>query len=130
MDGLPEDGQFEDFFDSLFPQAKTVARRIVGDPSLAEEVAAEAFARAFAHWPRLKRDAHREAWVLRVTGNLAIDVTRRRKPVLRIVQSPAYDDEVANRLALAQALRSLPARQRSVVVLRCLADLSEVDTAQ
>lgn len=131
MDGLPVDGQFEDFFDAVLPQATAVARRIVGDASVAEELAAEAFARAYARWPRLQRDPYRTAWVLRVTANLAIDVVRRRRPMPRVVtrQSPALDDEVATRLALAHALRALPARQRKVVVLRCLADLSESETA-
>jgi RNA polymerase sigma factor (sigma-70 family) len=67
--------------------------------------------------------------VLRVTTNLAIDATRRRLPQLMTPAPRVLDDEVATRLALAHALRALPARQRNVVVLRYLADMSESETA-
>lgn len=130
MASRSRDEAFEALFDSCFARAVAVARRIVRDGAVAEDLAAEAFARAFAHWPRLRDEPGREGWVLRVTANLAIDVTRRRPAYLRGRQAPDLGDEVAVRLALAAALRSLPKQQRSVVVLRYLADLSEAETAR
>jgi RNA polymerase sigma-70 factor (sigma-E family) len=123
------DASFEELFDALFGKAQFVAHRIVGDRALAEDLAAEAFARAYARWSSLRDEPGREGWVLRVTGNLAIDATRRRRPVLPDVPWADPGDAVALRMALVAALRALPGRQRSVVVLRYLADLSEVDTA-
>ena len=123
------DASFEELFDARFHKAESVAQRIVGDRALAEDIAAEAFARAYARWPSLRTHPGREGWVVRVAANLAIDATRRRRPVLADSPPPDHGDAVALRLALAAALRALPVRQRSVVVLRYLADLSESDTA-
>ena len=51
---------------------------------------------------------------------------RRRGPAF----PSEFDDHTATRLALAHALAMLPTRQREVVVLRYLSDLSETDVAQ
>src|SRR4051812_12767267 len=122
-EGPMGDDGFEELFDTLFTRAKSVAQRIVGDRMLAEDLAAEAFARAYARWPSLRSHDGREGWIIRVPANLAIDAPRRRPPA--VLDSPPSDhgDAVALRLALAAALRALPGRQRSVVVLRYLADL-------
>jgi DNA-directed RNA polymerase specialized sigma24 family protein len=55
-----------------------VAWRILGSVPEAEDAAAEALARALVDWSRISRLEHRDAWILRVTINLAIDVARRR----------------------------------------------------
>ena len=106
-----------------------VARRIVGDPALAEDLAAEALARAYAHWPRLRRSEHAEGWLFRVVTNLAIDHVRRRPPDLRAEQVSDEIETLTLRLALVDALGRLPRRQREVVALRYFSDLSEVDVA-
>ena len=120
---------FRAAFVDLWPQARQVARRLVGNQAVADELAAEALARAFARWDHVSSLAHRDAWVLRVTANLALDVVRRRQPRV-LLTGPVYpEDAVAVRLALAAALRKLPERQREVVVLRYLGDFSERDVA-
>ncbi len=68
--------------------------------------------------------------MLRVTANLAIDVTRTRRHGLTRWASadagPGPADEAAVlHLALVAALRGLPRRQREAIALRYLADLSE-----
>lgn len=120
---------FEAFFDRLYPRAVRVARRITGDSAVAEELASEAFARAFARWSRLDDSPRRDGWVIRVTVNLAIDSGRRRQPELSVAPSQDHADQVAVRLALTEALRHLPRRQRDVVCLRYLADLPEAEVA-
>jgi RNA polymerase sigma-70 factor (ECF subfamily) len=122
------DAAFEELFDAVFRKAERVALRIVGDSALAEDLAAEAFARAYARWPSLRDAPWREGWVLRVTVNLAIDATRRAKRAT-VDLTPYESGDVDLRLALVAALRVLPGRQRTVVVLRYVADLSESDTA-
>lgn len=127
---------FEEAFDPLFRRAFLVARRIVGDPTSAEDVAAEALARAFAHWTRIGAAPWREGWVVRVATNLAIDVVRGRsrlsdRPVEHdpTSQTVGDDDIVALRVTLAAGLRRLPRRQREAVALRYLAGLSEAEVA-
>lgn len=125
---------FEEAFDELFSRAFRVARRILNDPATAEDVAAEALARAYAHWRKIGDQPWREGWVVRVATNLALDVARRRNRMTDAAMSEGAsdgrdDDAVAVRLALVDAMARLPKRQREVVALRHLAGLSEAETA-
>lgn len=126
---LPEG--FEEAFDVLFARAFRVARRILGDEAGAEDVAAEAMARAYAHWGKIAQQPWREGWVVRVASNLALDTVKRRsRDNGTILEVGVEDDDVAVRMALADALALLPRRQREVVVLRHLGGLSEAECAQ
>jgi RNA polymerase sigma-70 factor (ECF subfamily) len=108
-----------------------------GDP---EALAAEALTRAYDRWPSVRRHPAPDAWVLRVTINLALDRTRRAAGRagatidLRDGQDAgptvdAVDDLTAVRLALGDALRALPEKQRHAVALRYLAGCNEDDIA-
>ena len=114
---------FEESFYDLFRRAFRVARRIL--------VAAEAMARAYAHWRKIGDQPWREGWVVRVATNLALDVARSRNRMAdaTIADRGREDDDVAVRLALVEAMARLPKRQREVVALRHLAGLSEAETA-
>jgi RNA polymerase sigma-70 factor (ECF subfamily) len=108
-----------------------LALSVVGDAALAEDVAQEAFVRAWRNAAAF--DARRgsvASWLLTVTRNLAIDAIRLRRadPVdpdqLIRLDLPARDaspadvataHEDANRLLAA--LRRLPVEQRRAVVL-------------
>lgn len=69
-------------------------------------------------------------------SRLAVDNWRfrsRRPEVFVEVEPPAHDDGTEARAVrndLIEALRRLPARQRAVIVLRYLDDLSEAETAE
>ena len=123
--------EFDAFFYGLLPTVLRMAQRMTGDRTAAEDVAAEAFARAFARWGKVATLPYREAWVMRVAANLAIDQTRRRRlPPAPVPVAADPADQVALRLSLAEALRHLPKAQRDAIVLRYLADLSEEDIAR
>ena len=122
---LPE---FEAEFDRLFGRAFAVARRLTGDPTAAEDIAAEALIRTYVRWSRVRAFEYREAWVARVATNLAIKASRGRAPVGDPV-TVDESDATATRLALVDALARLPRRQREAVALRYLADLSIDDVA-
>lgn len=121
---------FEEAFESLRRAAYRAAYRLLGDRATAEDVAAEALARAYARWRSVSD--HAEPWVVRVATNLALDVGRRRATASdrqQLLVADASVDQVDRRLDLQTALRALPRRQREVVVLRYLGDLSEQATA-
>jgi RNA polymerase sigma factor (sigma-70 family) len=125
---LPEG--FDEAFDALFGRAYRVARRILGDEAAAEDVAAEAMARAYAHWGKIALQPWREGWVVRVASNLALDAVKKRSRLDdTVVDVGVEDDDVVVRIALAEALALLPRRQREVVVLRHLGGLSEAECA-
>ena len=130
MQAIVRDGSFEVAFQDLYGRAIHAVQRLLGDRDAAEDIAAEALARAFADWPRVRDLPHRDAWVLRVALNLALDGLRRKAPFLR-PPAPIDAGEVATlRVALWAALRSLPKRQREIIVLRFIAGLEEDEVAE
>jgi RNA polymerase sigma-70 factor (sigma-E family) len=120
---------FDAAFNDLYRLAYRVAYRILGDRGDAEDVAQEALARAALRWARL--EDRPEGWVTRVASNLAIDRVRRRSRAQPPMTGPMglVDPLLGERGDLVAALRRLPRRQRQVVVLRFLADLTEVQVA-
>jgi RNA polymerase sigma-70 factor (sigma-E family) len=128
--GAGDGASFEAFFVDTYPQARRLATRIVGNPAAAEDVAAEALARACVRWRSLSRSSYREAWVLRVATNLAIDSVRRRPRWLSPAGVRGPEEPVTDRVVLGAALAKLPRRQRQVVTLRYLLDLPEAEVAE
>jgi len=123
------DDEFKAAFARLYPAAGRVALRILGDHAAAEDVAAEALARTYERWAKVRALPYLDAWVLRVASNLAIDMVRRRRPPLREPQPLWIEERIAVHLSLVKALESLSRRQRDVVVLRYIGDLSEEDVS-
>ena len=127
---LPE--SFTAAFAGLYSSAFHAAYRLLGNRQEAEDIAQEACTRACLRWNRLTRhgDSPRP-WVVRVATNLAIDHYRRRRRALakdNVAPVPVDAFDV-RRIDLHRALDQLTRRQRDVVVLRYVADLSEADTA-
>lgn len=120
---------------------RAIRRRLVGsmvlfcgDRDVAEELAQEALARAIERWSRVSRYASPEAWTYRTAFNLARSRARRRAAERcaneRYAQRsrPAALPDTPTALALRDAVRALPARQREAVVARFYAGMS-VDEA-
>jgi RNA polymerase sigma-70 factor (ECF subfamily) len=124
-----DSAEFDAVFDQLFPEAARLAFRIVGNRAAAEDVAAEAFARALARWSTVGSLPYREAWVLRVTINLAVDTTRRKRPCPERDHERDTTDIATLRIALAHALGTLPRRQREAIGLRYLSDMTDQEVA-
>lgn len=123
------DEAFDEVYPALFRRAATLAYRLLGDKTAAEDVAAEALARTYAQWPRIGALPHREGWVLRVTTNLAIDTARRKPRGIVANVPPDQAEATVVRLALVAAMRSLPRRQRQAVALRYLTGLPHEEVA-
>lgn len=124
---------FRAFYERLQPRAIAVARRMVGSPAVAEDLAAEAFAHAYSRWPKVQQHPNPDAWLLRVVGNLAVDHVRKetRRPEVRgdAGRADPSADDAAFRIDLTDALRHLSGRQQEVVVMRYIIDLTEEDVA-
>jgi len=123
------EAEYEAAYPALFMAAMRLAYRILHDRDAAEDIAAEAMARAYAHWRTVRALAHREAWVLRVAANLAIDVVRRQGPVLEPLLADGFEDATAARVALTAALDALPRRQREALVLHFVGGMTEVEAS-
>lgn len=135
MDRGSED--FEAFYEGHRDTCFRAVLATVSDRHLAEELTAEAFARAWGHWRKVRRHPAPAAWVVRTALNTHISWWRRRRrevpwdtaTVGALEREPADDDATVVDLALRAALRKLPARQREVVVLRVFLDLDTRSTA-
>lgn len=132
--GYAEPDDFEAAFRPLFSLAYRIAFRILGDAAEAEDAASETLARTLASWPRLRRATYLEAWVARVASNLAIDVARRRNrtspaPTPADIEEQASEPDVVSAIVARGLLAKLPRRQRQVIVMRFLMDMTEEDVA-
>jgi RNA polymerase sigma-70 factor (sigma-E family) len=121
---------FDESFPALFRDAYRVAYRLLGDREDAADAAQEACARACLRWRRLSRGGDPTPWVVRVSGNLAIDRWRRRRTVASHPLPAATPTTTPDRVDLHRALDKLSNRQRDVVVLRYFADLPESAVAE
>jgi RNA polymerase sigma-70 factor (ECF subfamily) len=122
----------------------TLARRLVGDPHLAADVAQEALIRAWKALPNFRGDAAFSTWLHRITVNTAWTQRRRARrhsgpPLddLIDVAAPIGSDhpEVAGEMLelrgrLRRALDLLPEAQRQVVVLKDVYDWSHAEIAE
>ena len=113
-----------------------LAYLITGDRALAEDLVQDAFVRLAGRLLHLRDPGGFEAYLRKTIVNLANAYFRRRKVERRYMerqagqrQSAAGDPDVPTRLAIREALRSLPTRQRTAIVLRFFEDLSEAQTA-
>ena len=113
--------------DSVF-RAVLVATR---NPERAEDAVQEAFTRAYARWDTVSEFDHARAWVVRVALNVATSWWRRlRREDPNPPDRPALPDERPIDRELVGLVWALPRRQRQVVALRVLADLSTAETAE
>ena len=99
---------------------------------LAEELVAEAFAKAWISWPKISRHPAPQAWVVRTALNTSVSWWRKRRREVALTNhdaASAPDVSTAVDGALMAAVRSLPDRQREVVVLRLFLDLDTASTA-
>lgn len=102
----------------------SVVRRVVGDEHLAEDVAQDAWIRAFEKLHLFRGDAAFSTWMYRLAVNAAVNRVRSQgrrskletSPELRLpVQEP--DESVLHQRQLARALDALPDGYRTVLVL-------------
>lgn len=123
-------------------RALRLALRILGDAAEAEEVAQEAFLRAWQAAAGFDPTRARfGTWLHRIVVNLAIDRTRRRPPypaagldAATELADPGPGPEAAAavaeaRAALAIALAGLPPRQRAAIALAYEQELSGAEAA-
>jgi RNA polymerase sigma-70 factor (sigma-E family) len=125
------DADFESFCREHFVSVARTAFLITGDAEEAEDLAQEAFVRAYERWGRLSDMDQPSAWVHRVVTNLSISSWRRGRVRSRIhIPAENVAETEAPDVALAAALRALTPAQRAAVVLRYYLDWSAADAAE
>ena len=132
---------FAEFYQATRDDCLRVVFASVGDRPTAEDLVAEAFARAWARWHTVSRHPAPAAWVVRTAFNAQVSWWRRYRREVALPEAAAetallHDGtdgavgrELVDRTLMAALLR-LPARQREVVALRIFLDLDTAGTAQ
>jgi RNA polymerase sigma-70 factor (ECF subfamily) len=133
-DGAPRvvrlPGRFEHFYLEEYPGVVKLVYALSGSRAGAEDIAQEAFLRAYQQWERVGSYEHQAAWVRRVAANLATSWLRRRlleaRAMARLAgrREPVLEPLPADQADFGRALRALPRRQAQAVALFYVEDLS------
>ncbi len=125
-----EAGEFETWYLANHARLVATVLLVTGNLDLTRDVVDEACARAFAQWSRVAKMASPAGWTFRVALNTARRHERRaalerrllaRRPPPVSVPAPAGE--------AWDVVRVLPKRQRTAVVLRYVADLTQAEIA-
>jgi len=138
MYGDPE--AFDEVYERFSGMVFQIARRMAGDPALAEDLSQEIFLRIFKYLPKFKGKSSLKTWVYRVSLNCCRSRlgrrSRRGRAFVEIederfdqMPTPAEgtDARVKRREAsevVGQALAQLPIKFREAVVLRDISGLA------
>jgi RNA polymerase sigma-70 factor (sigma-E family) len=129
---------FAEFYQASRDSCLRAVAASTGDAGAAEDLVAEAFARAWASWRTVCGHPAPQAWVVRTALNAKVSWWRRRRsegplpagdlqPCGPAAEPPAGESVDQ---AIMAVLRRLPARQREVVALRIFLDLDTARTAE
>jgi RNA polymerase sigma-70 factor (sigma-E family) len=126
-------------FDHHYLPLCRLASLLLGDAALAEDVVQEAFLRTFSGFSRLRDPARAEHYLRRSVVNLCRSRWRHRDVEQRGNAAVGVDPGAARSwdsdrqdvvVTVLAAVRLLPPRQRTTIVLRYYLDLPEAEVAE
>ncbi len=144
--GAPR-SEFDAFVADATPRLLRIAYLFTWNIADAEDLVQESLARVARHWLRVRKMEHPFAYARQILSNLAVRGSHRRtREVVGLergdgseqdfglrIEDPRAEhvlEQVDARAELTWMLAALPRRQRTVLVLRYFADLSEQEIAE
>jgi RNA polymerase sigma-70 factor (sigma-E family) len=128
------DAEFDTFVAAAWPRLRQAAFALTGNTPDAEDLLQAVLVRAYAAWPRIRRDDP-VAYVRRGLVNGYIDTWRRRQRLrlepVEEVPDVTYDLDAGadERVDLRATLAALTPRERTMVVMRYYLDQPEAEVA-
>ena len=126
--------EFSAFYDATWGRTVACAYAIAGDMGAAEDMAQEAYTRAWLRWSTINAYDDPAAWVRRIATRLAISRWRRSQVARAFLSRSRPPEPVAGpdetTVALVRSLSRIPDAQRRAVVLHHLAGFSVADIAE
>lgn len=144
-----QQAEFAEFFQTSWEPCLRAVVAVAGARQPAEDQVAEAFARAWASWRKVREHPAPQAWVVRTALNTGASWWRRRNRERPLADhdltapsgihggpgsgpdsDPGSDPGANLNDALLAAIRRLPQRQREVIALRIFLDLDTATMAR
>jgi RNA polymerase sigma-70 factor, ECF subfamily len=126
---------FDELYASERARLVAVLWALTGSRAVAEDLAHDAFVRAFVHWDHVSGYERPDQWLRRVAINLASNRWRRmrteHRTVQRLAQAPATQVDGVPEVdeGVWQVVRALPARQAQALVLSAVDGYSSAEIA-
>ncbi|MEO3752597.1 SigE family RNA polymerase sigma factor [Streptomyces sp. B6B3] len=127
---------FEAYAGVIWPSLYRSAYLLTGNHADAEDIAQQTLLNAYRSWSRVIRSDSLDAYLRRVLTNVFLSGRRPKKRRLELLTDTPPEPDAArpphapeDRLMLWPHVKSLPPRQRAVIVLRYYEDLSEQEIA-
>jgi len=131
---LADVAEFDEFYQGSRQRLLGYVFLLTGDLTEAQDVVQEAYMRAWQHWSTIHRYDDPEAWMRTVANRIAVSRWRRIRGRARAyLQHGAADPVPApslNTVAVVEALRHLPAEQRTAIAMHYLLGMPVVDVAR
>ena len=117
-------------FERHWPRAWRIAYTLVGNSGRAEDVAQEAFVRAFASLATFDGRSAFSTWLHRIAVNVALSTLRSERRLDDREPPAAAGDDVLSDRAVRDAVAALPLERRAAVVLRYWLDYPPAEIAE
>lgn len=131
---MDRQAEFAAFYASTAKRMVGQLTAMIGSMAEAEDVVQEAYVRAWQRWDQVSRASSPEAWIRTVAYRLSVSTWRKTVNRVSAQRRHAAGDAVPglnpDQVALIEALRGIPPRQRSAIVLHHLVGLSVMEIAQ
>jgi RNA polymerase sigma-70 factor (sigma-E family) len=133
-----DEAAFESFVLGRQSEMFRTAVFLAGDRAHAEDLLQSALERTYQHWARVAAAGNPDAYVRRIMVNLANDRWRARRYVVEYGLEAAsgmapdrgsHAEDAESHDMVIRALRTVPVKMRTVLVLRYFEELSEAETA-
>jgi RNA polymerase sigma-70 factor (sigma-E family) len=128
-----EQAEFAEFFRASWEPCLRAVVAVAGRSQLAEDQVAEAFAKAWGSWRKVRRHPAPRAWVVRTALNTGASwwrFRRRELPLADHDRAAPADPGGGLDATLLTAIWRLPPRQREVIALRIFLDLDTATIAR
>lgn len=127
------ESDFAEYFAVQAVPLRRLAYGLCGDWHLAEDLVQATFVKLYRHWRRVRSETL-DAYTRRILVNTYLSGRRsgRHEHVMADVPDRAapLGDDPATSVDLGRALATLPSRQRALIVVRFLEDISVAETAE
>lgn len=127
--------EYVEYVTARLPRLRRLAYALCGDEDQADDLVQETVTKLYLHWSRMAGVTHLDAYARKVLVRTFLDGQRKgwwRVLLFGAVPDVGFAEEhgADDRTVLRNALAKLPPRQRAVLVLRFLHDLSVREVAE